>query len=819
MAADATVDYRPGPLDGIRVIDVTTARGEMAGRLLADLGAEVVKVESPGGCEARRLPPFDEDRGDSLFWAALGLGKQSVILDITAAHERDRMLALVAGGDVFLESSEPGTMAALGLGYEALASVNPALVYTSITPYGQTGPLAEAPATDLTIEAAGGLISLQGDYDRPPIPVGYPQAGFHASAQAAADTAIALHERLRSGLGQHLDVSMQAAMVWTLMNATGYPPNHDDDPPRGGVHRGDAPRELIPGLLIKSIWPCADGWITYGITLPGLGGRTHEAMMRWLEVEDALPDSLHEIDFSSWIRDLLDGALPVERMVESLDALGPFLLTKTKAELQAFALANRAIVGTVYEVADLLADPHLIARDYWTTVEGRVHPGPFAKLSRTPIRLARGAPRLGASQELLGQSAEGPAAPKVSSRARPQPFEGLKVADFAWVGVGPMISKALADHGATVVHVESASRPDVLRLVPPYKDGVAGIDRSQFVANFNTSKLGLALNLATAEGRAAGRRLADWADVVVESFTPGTMQKFGLDYETLTAGRQDLVMLSSCLRGQTGPEAAYTGFGGQGASLSGLHAITGWPDRPPAGPWGAYTDFINPRLGVCALASALIHRARTGEGQHIDLSQTEGGLRFMEPLLLDYSVNGRVARAAGHDSLYACPHGIFAASGEERWVAIAVETERQWEALRGVAHLDGCDGPAFATFTGRLEHRDQIDAALRSWTAPQDAFELAEGLRNAGVPASVVLWPSDLYDDPQLAHREFFVTLDHSVMGATPYDGPVTKFSETPAQLRKAAPALGEDTDLVLRELLGLTGDEIVALALAGALS
>ena len=251
-------------------------------------------------------------------------------------------------------------------------------------------------------------------------------------------------------------------------------------------------------------------------------------------------------------------------------------------------------------------------------------------------------------------------APRTSSAhttsARQSAFAGLKVADFAWVGVGPMISKALADHGACVVHVESRTRVDVLRRLPPFKDGEAGLDRSQFMANFNTSKLGLTLDLATDGGLALARRLADWADVVLESFTPGTMQKFGLDYATLSRKRPELVMLSTCLRGQTGPESTYAGFGGQGAALSGLHSITGWPDREPWGPWGAYTDFINPRFGVAALSAALIHRQRTGEGQYIDLAQTEAGIRFLEPLVLDYTKNGRVAGLTGHDSAYACPH-------------------------------------------------------------------------------------------------------------------------------------------------------------------
>ncbi len=829
-----------GPLNHIRVIDFATPRGEMAGRILADLGAEVIKVEPPQGVDSRRLPPFgprgpsrgpespsgdpetNAEPGDSLFWAALGLGKRSVVLDIDNGAQRAQLRRLLLEADVFIESGDPGQLESYGLDYSMIGVLNPSLIYVSITPYGQTGPQAGDPATDLTLEAAGGLLSMQGDHDRPPLPVGYPQAGFHAGAQAAADVVVALYERQRSGLGQQLDVSMQAAIVWTLMNATGYPPNHDDDPPQGGSHRGDPPAELFPGLLIPPVLDCADGQITYGIALPLVGGRTHAAALDWVQQTSPLPAHLQGIDWANWISLVVQKELTPQAVAESIDVVAAFIKTKTLAEIQAFAVPNRMLMGAIYNAEHLLNDPQLAARDYWTPIDGRLHPGPFAKLSATPISLDRPAPSLAQDQDLV----EAPRPPRAmpsdllqASGDRRGAFDGLKVADFAWVGVGPIISKALADHGATVVHVESLTRPDILRLVPPYKRGEAGLDNAQFMANFNSSKLGLATNLATEEGRRLARRLVDWADVVVESFTPGTMAKFGLDYASLSKDRPDLVMLSTCLRGQTGPEAGYTGFGNQGASLAGLMYITGWPDRAPCGPWGAYTDFINPRFGVAALSAALIHRARTGEGQYIDHSQVEAAIHFMEPLLLDYTVNGRIAPAAGHDSLYAAPHGVYPAAGDERWIAIAVETADQWRALRSLAPLDAFADSALDALDARFGQHAAIDEVLRVWTADQDGFELAGQLRACGVPASVVLWPSDLYDDRQLKHREFFVELEHSVMGSTPYDGLVTRFSETPGRLRKAAPALGEDTDHVLRDILALPDDEIAQLAAAAAIS
>jgi benzylsuccinate CoA-transferase BbsF subunit len=277
-------------------------------------------------------------------------------------------------------------------------------------------------------------------------------------------------------------------------------------------------------------------------------------------------------------------------------------------------------------------------------------------------------------------------------------------------------------------------------------------------------------------------------------------------------------MLSSCMRGQTGPEAAYTGFGLQGAGLAGFVAVTGWPDRLPSGPWGAYTDFIAPRFSLAALAAALHHRDRSGEGQYIDVSQIEAAMHFLEPMLLDYTVNGRVAGLRGLESDRACPHGVFAAQGVQRYVAIAVEGPEQWRALQGrvpaLAAESGCDPLAV-----RLARKAELEAKLAAWCADRDPFALAKELRDAGVPASVVLRGTDLHRDPQLAHRGFFVELDHPRIGKALYDGAVTRFSRTPSRPTRAGPSIGQDTFEVLSQVLGYSEEEIAELAAAEVLS
>ena len=815
-------------LDGIRVLDLATSRAEMAGRVLADMGAEVIKVEPPGGSPSRRLPPFsDKDPARSLYWAAMGFGKRSVVIDLDDAAGRADFQALLATADALIESFDPGAMAEWGLSYDDVKDEHPELIYVSVTPYGQDGPHAHRPATDLTIESAGGLVGLQGEGDRPPVPVGFPQAGIHAGVQAAADTSIALRERELSGLGQHLDVSMQAAMVWTLMHATGFPPNTGDDPP--GTC-GDRANGGPGGPAVMAIHACADGYIVFNIVPGGLGLRHSTKVMRWIAENDGLTGELEGADIDEWAAELgrvvMEDPPEMQRMLAvANEVLHNFVATQTMAECYRRAVDDGFMMAPLYTFEDIANDKHLAERGYWVDIDGKRYPGAFAKLSETPLQLIRPAPTLGQDQHLLSEVGRAPKrngrAPRSSNGVRGEEggaLSGVKIADFAWVGVGPLISKSMADHGATVVHIESATRPDVLRLGPPFKDNQPGIDRGQFMANFNSSKLGVALRLDTEQGRSYARQLVDWADVVVESFTPGTLKRFGLDYAALSQERPEIIMLSTCLRGQWGPESSYAGFGLQGACLSGLHRITGWPDRQPAGTWGAYTDFINPRFGSGVLAAAIRHRDLTGQGQYIDLAQTEAGIHFAAPLLLDYFENGRIAEAPGHGSLYAAPHGVFRVQSGERYVAISTETTEQWHALRQAVGLSGWSGDEFDELAARIAGKAEIESEIAAWCLPQTSDAVIDCLTAAGVPAALVEWPSDLYEDAQLTHRGFFVTLDHSVMGPTPYDGLVTKFSGGTARLRRAAPAIGEHTHQVLSEILSVSDEEIFEALAAGAL-
>jgi crotonobetainyl-CoA:carnitine CoA-transferase CaiB-like acyl-CoA transferase len=392
-------------------------------------------------------------------------------------------------------------------------------------------------------------------------------------------------------------------------------------------------------------------------------------------------------------------------------------------------------------------------------------------------------------------------------------FEGIKVADFTWVGVGPITTKYLADHGATVVRIESHTRPDVLRLAPPWRDGRPGLDRSQFFASFNTSKYGITLDLSRPEAQELAKKLVGWADIAVESFTPKAMRNWGLGYEHLKQVNPQLIMLSTCQQGQTGPHALYPGFGQLMASLAGYYHISGWPDRPPAPPYGAYTDFIAPRFAATVLMAALDYRRRSGVGQYIDLAQYEASLHFLAPALLDYHVNGRVLGREGNRSFRAAPHGAYRCKGEDQWLAISVSNDTQWQGLLTVmGEPSWGQDPRFATPNGRLEHCEELDRLVEAWTAQHEAEPAADTLQKAGVPAGVVQNCLDLHQDPRLEAWNMFQYLEHKEMGPSPYEGHQFRLSKTPGELRWAAPIMGQHNEYVFKDILGLSQEEIAKL-------
>lgn len=401
----------------------------------------------------------------------------------------------------------------------------------------------------------------------------------------------------------------------------------------------------------------------------------------------------------------------------------------------------------------------------------------------------------------------------------PLPFEGVKIADFSWVWVGPTSTKYLADHGATVVRVESTTRPDIVRAIGPYKDDENGPNRTHAFNDYNTSKLGVTLNLKTPEGLEIAKRLISWADVYVESFTAGTMADIGIGYETARELNPSIIMVSTCLMGQTGPASAFAGYGFHAGAVAGFYEITGWPDLPPDGPWVAYTDAVAPRILSSTIIAALDHRRRTGQGQFIDAGQMEMTLQFLAPQLIDFDVSGRTVTRNGNRSDMAAPHGAYPCAGDDQWCAIAVESEEQWQSIKKVlGDPEWAQDTRFDTLEGRLQHQDELDQNLSVWTADLPPKEVMRRLQLEGVPSGMVQRSSDLMQDPQLTHRRLFRELDHPETGVMPYTGHLFNIRGYDSGPRFAAPVLGQHNEQVLKEVLGMSDDEIVEAVIAGAL-
>ncbi|MDE2988464.1 MAG: CoA transferase [Chloroflexota bacterium] len=390
-------------------------------------------------------------------------------------------------------------------------------------------------------------------------------------------------------------------------------------------------------------------------------------------------------------------------------------------------------------------------------------------------------------------------------------FEGIRVADFAWVGVGPLVSKYLADHGAEVIRIESSVRPEPLRRAPPFANDEPGLDNSGYYADFNSSKQCVSLNLQHPDGVAIAKRIVEHCDIVTESFTPKAMRAWGMTYEDLCEVRPDLIMISMPMYGLTGPWSMWQGYGHVLQAAAGISHLTAYPGEEPIGTGVAYTDFLVPHFAASALLAALDHRQRTGEGQNIDFGQMEAAIHATETMVLDYTVNGREQQplGAGHPDYR--PYGTYQCAArsedDDRWIAITVTNEAELAALADVAGQ-----PSWTSLEA-----DALDSELASWTRTQQAEELMQQLQSAGVPAGVVQTPEDLRNDPQLAHRGHFWMLDHPTMGHRAYDGPSFRLSETPAELTKAAPLLGEDNEYVYKDIVGMSDEEYVEHLVSGA--
>ena len=799
-------------LDGYRVLDCSDRCGWLAGRVLADLGAEVIKIEPPGAA----IQDFD--------WQAYNVNKRLLTLDLSESGGLTTFDGLIKQADIVIACAKPGTQGAELFSYERLARLNPSVVVLSITLFGKDGSRAEWLASDIELLAAGGAMSLAGEPDSTPVRISVPQADSWAGVQAAVGALIALNHRSTSGRGQQVNVSAQASVLAALGNAPPYWDLNRIEPTRAGSY---APGRSVKGAHYRAFWPCKDGYLNFIIYGGSAGRRTNERLVQWIIERGADAGVLKEIDWATF-----DPTAADQEKVDAIEApIAHFFASLSKKEFLEETSAREMLGYPVFTVADIASDPQLESRGFWQDILGpqgrkQRHCGCFYLVDgeRPALRYPAGqsAPehpeRLTEAGFTQPETKRPAAVPKETNSGShtEQALDGVNVVEFGGYAAGPQIGKILANFGATVIHVESEGRPDGFRLeYPPFKDGKPGINRGGTFAFFNDSKYGVTLDVKKPGGVGLARRLVDWSDIVVENMRPGVIARMGLGYETFKDSNPGLIMLSTCNMGQTGPRANTPGFGSQLSALAGFSGVTGMADGPPMLLFGPYIDFIAANFGAAAVLAALESRRGTGKGFLIDLSQYEAGLFFMAGALLDYHVSGRVAGRDGNDDPIAAPHGAYPCR-DDKWVALSCWNDTQFRALAGVLdRQEPLDDPRFADSRARHANKDALDLIISDWCKMRDASEVAEMLQTESVNAYPVNTISELFSDPQLRRLNIWRKRTHPVIGDhtcmfTPFD-----LADNPGEITGPAPVLGGDNHKVFREFLGLSEEEYEAFELS----
>ncbi|MAG31979.1 MAG: hypothetical protein CL908_13925 [Deltaproteobacteria bacterium] len=801
-------------LEGLTVIELGDRIAvPYCGRLFAESGARVVKVEAPDGDVARRWGPFEGDRLDperSGIFHFLNAEKQSVVLDLESETDRRSFRDLVATADLLIESRPPGSLARVGLDYTTLALENANLVHLALTPFGQTGPYRDWKGYDHNAYHLSGTGHRYcGRPGQMPLEQGTFLADFYGAIAGAAWALGAVFGRERVGGGQFLDLSTAELLATTMVggwNMPGYR-RHGYVNKRTGIGLAGAP---------ASILRCTDGHAWIFALEPG----------QWKGLAKVMgdPDWMQlEIFDDVWKR----GA---ER-----DVVYPLIEEWTrqhgKWEVMERCQAAGSPSTAVMTVAEFATHPHIVGRGFIGETRGE-DGAPMPDLgapfrpSKGRVGLARRAPRLGEHSRAVLTEA-GRARERASERGRlaepqpreakpasvlagepsgPLPLEGLRVANFGWVWAGPMVGQVLGFLGADVIKVESHARIDIIRNVPPFEEPKPHFERSLTQHNMWAGNGSVTLDLAKSEGRALAHQLVRHCDVSIENFGPGIAERFALRYADLVPHRPDLVMLSMPAAGHTGPLTNVRTYGNALASLTGLDSLTGYGPGDVIPFEQPMADAHNGILGAYAVLAALHQRRASGEGQLIELSQQEGLAHLIAPAFLDYMLNGRVGEPLGnrHPLGQAAPHGVFPCAGEDQWVAIVVEDDAEWRALVEAISEDWARADAFATHPQRIAGQDELHAKLGDWTRPQTMCALCEALQARGVAATPVLDVPGLSDDPHFRARGTFVELDNPQGFRETVYAPYVKMSRSRTRARPG-PTMGQDNERVLKGLLGLS--------------
>ncbi len=792
------------PLAGIRVVDLAVDRGELCGRLLSDLGAEVILVEPPEGSPSRQLPPLDPlTPQHSLFFTMRNCGKRSVVIDLDSPEGAESFERLVASADVLIDSVEPGahaTAARHALEAERLAEQHPHLVVASVTAYGRRGPYAGRDVPGSVIDATSGMCWKAGLAEREPLVPPGNISGDAAGLIAAFAIVCALIQRCEHGAGQLIDVSANEATAgitdWSLSNVSRT------------IASGVDPVEKRAGPgPVYTILAAADGFVRLVVLSP----RQWRAMRAWL----GEPDYLQDPEYDGFMGRFMIADAVLNPLYEELFS------TMTMQEVSEEAQRRGIVATPILKPADVITNEHFEARKTFDRVPlstGGQMSLPSGWMEVDGIRLGPTGrpPHLGEhTSEILGvaRDASGPPAWPEVPPASPQPsapLAGVRVADFGHGGVGVEVGRMLAEYGADVIKIESRSYPDFIRVV-------LGSEMSPSFASSSRTKRSLGVNAKTAEGRqllldiAAGSGPAARFDVVIENSSTGAMAGLGLGYDDFVAANPDVVMISSQLMGSSGPWSAWRGYGPNSQVTGGLTHLWDYADvTRPSGSQSIFPDHWAGRMGALAAVAALLGQRRgvLESGCHAEVCQAEQVIGVMGDLLARESLKANSVRPQGNRSDRGSPWGLFACAGDDQWVAICCRSDDEWAALASLAGLAGSadDHGALgeldlSNVSERRNHEDEIEAAVTSWTQHLSKHEVTEACLAAGVPAGPMLTSKEQLHDPHLVARGYLVEMEQPPIGVMTFEGQAFGATGMPDADIRPAPGLGQHTREIAAEL------------------
>jgi len=783
------------PLVGMRVVDMANENGEFCGRVLADLGAEVIRLEPPGGAPSRALPPFANDGETSLFFAVRNAGKRSAIVDLETEAGRARLHALLDDADLVVESTKPGTLARLGLDADSLRERHPGLIVTSISDFGQDGPYAGYEGTDMIGVAMGGMLHRAGIPEKPPVVIPGSLAYDIAGVCGALGGLLAFWKRLQTGRGQHIDVSAMDAVAgmsdWSL-------PNYSLNPSLG--HR--------MGSGIYTLYRCADGFIRMIVLVP----KHWRALKDWV----GNPPLLEDPKYDQFINRLVD--LP--KIVAELEL---FFADKKKIDV-AVEAQRRGIPATpLLRPSEVLDNEHTIARGTFTTLpvgpdlDARV-PSGFLTIDGERAGPIAGPPEAGE----IGAAGFSNAHERVSfakllgvatgAADDGLPLRGLRVIDCGVGAVGVEVGKFLAEFGADVIKIESSDAPDFIRVI------MSSYMNPSFLSS-NFSKRSFGVDLTTDRGRELVTALLRDADVFIENNGAGTTERLGFGPEALREINPRIVSFSSQSVGSYGPWKGWIGYGPNTHSVSGLQHLWNYPEdeERPAGSTAVYPDHFVGRLGAMSVIAGLIRRAHSGAGSHHDAAQFEAPINLLGDLFAQESLDPGSVHPLGNASSRGAPWGCYPCAGDDEWCAVNVRCDDEWQRLRkAIGEPDWSSDPRFDTAAGRLAEREELDRLLGSWTEQHEPRAVMEQLQAAGVPAGLLAHPGHHISDPQMMHRGYQKLIVQPDYESLLVEGPPFLGSDLPEVVTDPAPMLGEHTREIAAQLLGLSDDEIEELIEAG---